>query len=91
VLPVQFKGGQPAADDRYYTAAEFLVCARFMGGIVMDIRHYPENGVKFEGTSGKVFVTRVRIDLEGGAVLASPLGPASWPCTGAACGCSSAA
>jgi hypothetical protein len=90
VLPVEFKGGQPTADDRHNTA-EFLVRARFMGGIIMDIRHDLENGVRFEGTSGKVFVTRDRFDLEGGAVLASPLDPAFWPCTGAACGCSSAA
>ena len=34
----------------------------------MDIRHDLENGVKFEGTNGKIFVTRDRIDLEGGAV-----------------------
>ena len=68
VLPVEFKGGYPTADDRYNTATEFLFRARFAGGIVMDIRHDLENGVKFEGTSGKIFVTRDRIDLEGGAV-----------------------
>ena len=34
----------------------------------MDIRDDTENGVKFEGTGGHIFVTRDRIDLDGGAV-----------------------
>ena len=39
VLPVEFKGGYPAVDDRYNTATEFLVRATFANGVVMDIRH----------------------------------------------------
>ena len=69
-LPVEFKGGYPTAEDRYNTATEFLFRARFAGGVVMDIRHDLENGVKFEGSSGAIFVTRDRIDLDGGAVNA---------------------
>ena len=68
VLPVEFKGGYPTVDDRYNTTTEFLVRAKFANDVVMDIRHDQENGVKFEGSSGKIFVTRDRIDLEGGAV-----------------------
>ncbi len=68
VLPVEFKAGYAAVDDRFNTATEFLIRARFAGGIVMDIRHDRENGVRFEGTSGHIFVTRDRIDLDGGAV-----------------------
>ena len=68
VLPVEFKGGYPTVDDRYNTPTEFLVRATFANGVVMDIRDDTENGVKFEGTGGQIFVTRDRIDLDGGAV-----------------------
>jgi predicted dehydrogenase len=67
-LPVKFQGGYPTVDDRYNTATEFLVRARFEGGTLMDIRHDHENGVEFQGEKGRIFVTRDRIDLEGGAV-----------------------
>ena len=49
VLPVEFKAGYPTVDDRYNTATEFLIRATFANGVVMDIRHDRENGVKFEG------------------------------------------
>jgi len=67
-LPVEFKNGYPMADDRFNTPTGFLVRARFANDVVMDIRHDTENGVRFEGSGGKIFVTRDRIDLEGGAV-----------------------
>jgi predicted dehydrogenase len=67
-LPVEFKGGYTAVEDRYNTTTEFLVRATFANGVVMDIRHDLENGVKFEGSNGNIFVTRDRIDLDGGAV-----------------------
>ncbi|HZW33560.1 MAG TPA: Gfo/Idh/MocA family oxidoreductase [Isosphaeraceae bacterium] len=68
VLPVEFKGGYPTVDDRYNTATTFLVRATFANDVVMDIRHDTENGVTFQGSSGRIFVTRDRIDLSGGAV-----------------------
>ena len=68
VLPVEYKGGYPAVDDRYNTTTEFLVRARFSNDVTLDIRHDTENGVTFQGSNGKIFVTRDRIDLEGGAV-----------------------
>lgn len=67
-LPVEFKGGYPTADDRFNTPTNFLVKARFANGVELDIRHDTENGVTFEGTGGRIFVTRDRIDLAGGAV-----------------------
>jgi predicted dehydrogenase len=69
-LPVEFKGGYPSVDDRYNTVTDFLVRATFPNGVVMDIRHDTENGVRFLGTNGHIFVTRDRIDLDGGAVAA---------------------
>ena len=67
-LPVEFKGGYPTVDDRYNTTTEFLVRATFANGVDLDIRDDTENGVTFEGTNGQIFVTRDRIDLDGGAV-----------------------
>jgi predicted dehydrogenase len=70
VLPVDFKGGYPVPDDRYNTATAFVVKATFPNDVVLEIRDDTENGVTFQGTGGRIFVTRDRIDLEGGAVAA---------------------
>jgi predicted dehydrogenase len=67
-LPVKFKAGWPTVDDQYNTPTSFLVKAMFANGVEMNIRDDTENGVTFQGTGGKIFVTRDRIDLEGGAV-----------------------
>lgn len=67
-LPVAYKKGWPESDDRYNTPTSFLVKATFAGGIVMNVRDDGENGVTFEGEHGRIFVTRDRIDLSGGAV-----------------------
>jgi predicted dehydrogenase len=68
VLPVDYKGGYPTADDRYNTPTAFMVKVMFPNGVEMNIRDDTENGVLFEGSGGKIFVTRDRIDLQGGAV-----------------------
>ena len=68
VLPVEFKGGYPACDDHYNTTTAFLIRATFANDVVMDIRHDTANGVTFQGSNGRIFVTRDRIDLSGGAV-----------------------
>jgi predicted dehydrogenase len=68
VLPVDYKDGHPTVDDRYNTATEFLVKATFANDVEMHIRHDTENGVTFQGSNGRIFVTRDRIDLAGGAV-----------------------
>ena len=67
-LPVPFKGGLPQADDRYNTPTTFLVKATYANGVTMEIRDDTENGVTFEGSGGRIFVTRDRIDLSGGSV-----------------------
>lgn len=67
-LPVPYKDGWPTVDNKYNTATEFLVRAKFAGGTDLDIRHDTENGVTFQGDKGKIFVTRDRIELEGDSV-----------------------
>ncbi|WP_165070766.1 Gfo/Idh/MocA family protein [Paludisphaera rhizosphaerae] len=67
-LPVSYKDGWPTVDDQYNTATTFLVKATFADGTPLEIRDDTPNGVTFEGERGKIFVTRDRIDLEGGAV-----------------------
>jgi predicted dehydrogenase len=67
-LPVEFRHGYPTVDDRYNTPNAFVVRATFANGAVLEIRDDTENGVKFQGTNGHIFVTRDRIDLDGGAV-----------------------
>ncbi|MDX2035034.1 MAG: Gfo/Idh/MocA family oxidoreductase [Isosphaeraceae bacterium] len=67
-LPVEFVKGLPKVDDRYNTPTAFLVRAKFADGVILEIRDDTENGVTFEGSSGRIFVTRNRIDLSGGSV-----------------------
>jgi predicted dehydrogenase len=67
-LPVEFKGGYPIVGDRYNTTTHFQVEAKFANGVTMTIRDDTENGVTFRGNHGRIFVTRDRIDLDGGAV-----------------------
>ncbi len=67
-LPVEYKAGYPTVDDRYNTPTTFLVRAKFANDVTLEIRDDTENGVTFEGTGGRIFVTRDRIDLSGGSV-----------------------
>ena len=67
-LPVEFKGGLPTVDDKFNTPTAFMVRAKYANGVELEIRDDTENGVTFEGTNGRIFVTRDRIDLSGGSV-----------------------
>ncbi len=69
-LPVAYEKGWPQVDDCFNTPTAFIVKATFPDDIVMEIRDDTENGVTFEGQHGRIFVTRDRIDLSGGAVPA---------------------
>lgn len=70
-FPVPFEDGHPTDDSQYNTATEFDVKCMFANGMEMRIRHNADdlgfgNGIMFEGTKGRIFVNRGK--LNGAAV-----------------------
>jgi len=57
--PVAFRDGMPLADDAWNTANDFSIPCRFANGVEMIISSRVDNGIKFEGTKGRIFVNRV--------------------------------
>ena len=56
--PVPFEDGYPAVKDRYNTATKFKFAIRYGDGIELSLRHNARNGLLFEGTEGRIFVSR---------------------------------
>ena len=52
------KNGWPTIDNQYNAATEFHVTCQFPNGVEMVIRHDTDNGILFEGTEGRIFVSR---------------------------------
>ena len=59
--PVPFKEGYPTVDDCYNTAHDYAVKCTFANGVEMIVDSRSENGVLFEGTEGRIFVSRGKI------------------------------
>jgi len=63
--PVEFEGeGAFPREGPWDTATEYRFTATYADGVVLDCTNARENGVRFEGTGGWVFVSRSRIDAE---------------------------
>lgn len=64
--PVPFKNGMPTKDDCFNTATKFHIRVTFADGVELDIRDQAkedlgfENGIMFQGDSGRYFVNRER-------------------------------
>lgn len=59
--PVEFKDGNPLVDHSFNSSHDFNIVCKYADGLVMDISSRPSNGIKFEGTKGRIFVNRSRI------------------------------
>jgi len=61
--PVPFKDGYPTEDNRYNASHRFDIECTFDGGLVMNVvsNSRDGNGILFEGTEGRMHVSRGRI------------------------------
>ncbi|MCL4195712.1 MAG: gfo/Idh/MocA family oxidoreductase, partial [Thermoguttaceae bacterium] len=60
-LACEYKDGYPVVDDRYNVATEFSIRAAMPNDVELFIESKGDNGILFEGTEGRFFVSRGRI------------------------------
>lgn len=60
-LPVEHKDGYPVVDDRYNAATKFSLSVAMPNDVEMIITSGGDNGILFEGTTGRFFVNRGKI------------------------------
>ena len=59
--PVPFKDGYPTKDDSFNSADDYNVICKFADGIEMHVTSRGDNGILFEGSKGRIFVSRGKI------------------------------
>lgn len=60
-LPVEYKDGNPLVADQYNAATDFNIRVDMPGDVEMLITSEGDNGILFEGTSGRIFVNRGKL------------------------------
>lgn len=76
--PVEVEGrGTFPTKGLYNVATDFNVTYRYENGVILECKSDGENGVTFEGTNGKVFVSRGRIAAEPAEILDNEIGTGS--------------
>ena len=75
--PVEIRGAKAEfePDPLWNTATEYYFEAVFENGIPMIISNKEKMGVTFEGTEGKIYVNRGRLEADPAAILDSKIGP----------------
>jgi predicted dehydrogenase len=73
--PVEFDGKAlgEMIPGGYTATAEYRIECKYANGVKMTITNRAENGVKFEGTSGWIFVSRGKIEANNPELLEAPL------------------
>jgi predicted dehydrogenase len=59
--PVPYENGYATIKDCYNTAHDYAVKCKYASGIVMTVTSRGDNGITFEGTKGRIFVSRGKI------------------------------
>jgi len=60
--PVPFEKGYPTVSNRYNTSTRFDIECTFENGVIMNIVSHGDNGILFEGTKGRIHVSRGHIN-----------------------------